>query len=870
MAFPTIVSTSQGSSTGTSHVILLPSVKTVGNLFVVIFTGNGSPIVTTTTGNNWNRSIAYDDTTDISWACIYWKISTGVENLIINTSIVTRTSQIVYEFSGADYVTVASSVGQNSTTPNSPSLDILEGSALDVAWISAATFNQSGFSSGTITVTPPSGYGSLINQQLSTIGGSISTAFRNVNASVENPNNFILSNTVTSWIAWTIAVYKKPLIYPTVVKTLSNNVTDTFSASIDYPLRDTLSLISLPSNVAGTLLVAFVYSFSFGADVIVDTNLSNTGWIKYGASTSAGSLVLTIFYKFSADSTNTLYVRRGGGVNITRFICYAINNATSLSASFFSQFIPTTTVFDPPLLNSSGGVGNYLYIATVIYNSNNGSTVVNKTPTNYINLLSEPSIPTSIAILSTQKSTVLLSDNPDSFWITQPSEFVAATLSVKYIAPTPISTLPTTGSLSIKSATANSIALTVDKNNIGSKSLTALSLAAGSVYRKIGTNLNTLPEQVIAGGDFENGAAPIFSNAQGYDVNFLISNSIDRAYTGSRSGKIQKIGGSALKNYAIWDGGTVLAWARLDNPVVGKRYRASMYIYIPSSNPLAADNHLVQFTVTNKRYRGGINYSSFAGPPSVTNTFETVISNTTYNIGSIKNTWQRMECVFEVNSLYTDVSGIDVNRVPIFLLLNDNLNTTTVLNNGLMYIDQIEIYELQLNNLPTAPYGMTEFYGYGDIINTSVNLAIDTPTYFSSSSGPYRGSSQVVNLNVTNPGLFGNSYFGIRLAKALELYSISIGHTAKATLYNVNTGVSLTATSTGTFGILSSTGQEDLNIYGDTVMKFIMTVEENGNNSNVNSFLRLQIASVWAATNTIVPVISGTTSVSFGTATSIV
>lgn len=211
MAFPQIVTntTSEEQNAVTSHTVDLPSGIVSGNLLLVFFSTDESPVVAWPAG--WTQFFSKSGHgTDCKIFAAY-RQADGLEGSTItvttsaggDSSGSEPSAHASYRISGAEDPSTQAPEGSSGATGSTinPDPDSLTptGGAKDYLWIAAVSTNNT-----TTYSSAPTGYSNFLT--IVTSQNGIGTADRENNATSENPGAFTLSGS-TRWGAGTIAVH---------------------------------------------------------------------------------------------------------------------------------------------------------------------------------------------------------------------------------------------------------------------------------------------------------------------------------------------------------------------------------------------------------------------------------------------------------------------------------------------------------------------------------------------------------------------------------------------------------------------------------------------------------------------------------------
>jgi len=195
----------------TEHNVDMPATVNAGDLLIVLFTNDGSAIVTTPAGWTQLASNANGAAVRLS---VYYKIAEGTEGgATVNfvTSAAEQAAAQVYritDWHGTTLPEISTAATGTSTRPNPASLELTGWDVADTLWIAVA--GQDRGDQGEPTAYPAS-YTDGISTLSSNGTGSCRThsARRVLNAASENPGAFTIPVS-EQWVAFTIAVRPKP------------------------------------------------------------------------------------------------------------------------------------------------------------------------------------------------------------------------------------------------------------------------------------------------------------------------------------------------------------------------------------------------------------------------------------------------------------------------------------------------------------------------------------------------------------------------------------------------------------------------------------------------------------------------------------
>lgn len=201
-AFPYIVTQSTGrtSTTDTTgHSITMPTGITAGNLLICIFSVDGAPTCTASSG--WTKLGQASYSTVVTQA-IFYKVAAGGDTLTITTSVVEQSSHIVLRIAGAGSTITGTPANGSSTNSNPPSYNA--GSSKKYLWVATR--------GGDSTIVPtyiPTNYSSGTQYAAAGTGGaSTSTAARQYEIQTEDPGTWTVAT--EEWVCWTLAIPPAP------------------------------------------------------------------------------------------------------------------------------------------------------------------------------------------------------------------------------------------------------------------------------------------------------------------------------------------------------------------------------------------------------------------------------------------------------------------------------------------------------------------------------------------------------------------------------------------------------------------------------------------------------------------------------------
>jgi hypothetical protein len=214
--FPVVEATAESSTStaGTSHTITMPA-GTQASDMVLLVVGTGNAAASFDALTDWSEIL--DEGTSGGLKILTYTGSGAPSNPTFTSSTNVRTATIAFRISGADKTTTPEiAVTPGSATNNSPDPPALTpsvpGGALDYLWIAVGTYQGEAVDDDSWCNSPPTNYDPSTPLQkacgtLGTfLGGIVYAAYRQLNASSENPGTFNTDLNFT-WRTQTICVY---------------------------------------------------------------------------------------------------------------------------------------------------------------------------------------------------------------------------------------------------------------------------------------------------------------------------------------------------------------------------------------------------------------------------------------------------------------------------------------------------------------------------------------------------------------------------------------------------------------------------------------------------------------------------------------
>ena len=204
MGFPVVQTRSSGiqGSNSQTHAITLPAGIAVGDLLLLIFSSDGTPICSTTS-SGWNKLGQASYTTTSPTAAIFYKFATGSDACTIDTTASEQSTHVCLRISGAGTPNIGTASTGDGTNSDPPS--VTGSASLDHLWV--ATRSGDG---ATVATVAPTYYGDLQTKAGGTSGASTNSAERSLNAQTENPG--IFTSATEQWVCYTVAVPPIPAI----------------------------------------------------------------------------------------------------------------------------------------------------------------------------------------------------------------------------------------------------------------------------------------------------------------------------------------------------------------------------------------------------------------------------------------------------------------------------------------------------------------------------------------------------------------------------------------------------------------------------------------------------------------------------------
>lgn len=234
LGYPSVAAVNGGSTpVDSSHTVNLPAGIESGDLLLIFFASDGSPVITfPNEGVDWFQ-LFETDYTQVTFGAWY-RIADGGEGASITVSTsasqeASYTSYRIIDYSGTPEV--GSSVTGTNANPDPPNLTPSWGSS-DNLWFAICGYDRD------VTVSSyPTFYTDGRNDVGGTPGGcGVGSARRTYRGASDNPLNFVLSG-ADEWIANTVAV--RPTLSPLV------SVTATGVASGEHEIKTTADGVNL-------------------------------------------------------------------------------------------------------------------------------------------------------------------------------------------------------------------------------------------------------------------------------------------------------------------------------------------------------------------------------------------------------------------------------------------------------------------------------------------------------------------------------------------------------------------------------------------------------------------------------------------------
>jgi hypothetical protein len=191
------------STDTTSHAITLPTSIAVGELLLVVFSVDGAPLVSVSSGTGWNFLGQRSNGATVTGA-VFWKIATGSDALTLATSVAEQSSHVSFRISGVKIPgnitasnTAATGANTDPVTHTMPGTD-----NRGRLWIATRMGDST-----TVATVAPSGYSDLQTQAAAGAGGaSTNTAEKTTTGTTntEDPGTFTSGS--IAWVSFTIGI----------------------------------------------------------------------------------------------------------------------------------------------------------------------------------------------------------------------------------------------------------------------------------------------------------------------------------------------------------------------------------------------------------------------------------------------------------------------------------------------------------------------------------------------------------------------------------------------------------------------------------------------------------------------------------------
>lgn len=304
MAFPVVeaTATTVNETRATSHPVNLPSGITAGDLLLMAFYSRGS--VTITWPSGWTEVDQYAYTAGVKNVTggIAYRIADGSEGSTVTVTINSsrRIAAVIWRISGADTAVAPEFSRQagDSTNPDSPALTPSWG-AVDTLWLSIE-----GHTNGASSVTSyPANYSGGVQALSSGSAGRADAAgaYRQLNASSEDPGQFTIANTA-SWVAYTVSI--SPRNSADLAASLPRiSAQASASVAVQLDLSSTLPSPSLSSSVSADITLSLSSAIPLAA---ADFSVSRVPDVDLAASLPAISLDASASVEVGVDVSSTL------------------------------------------------------------------------------------------------------------------------------------------------------------------------------------------------------------------------------------------------------------------------------------------------------------------------------------------------------------------------------------------------------------------------------------------------------------------------------------------------------------------------------------------------------------------------------------
>jgi len=187
----------------TSHAITLPSGIQTGELLLVVFSSDGFPFISVSSGTNWNFLGQASNGTTVTGA-IFWKIADGSDSLTVGTSVAEQSSHISFRISGVKKPgNVTGSNSNGSSTNSDPPSHTMPGTGnRGRLWIATRSGDAQ-----VVATAAPSLYSNLQTiAATGSNGASTNTAERTVSSTAVTQNPGVFTSATEQWVSFTIGI----------------------------------------------------------------------------------------------------------------------------------------------------------------------------------------------------------------------------------------------------------------------------------------------------------------------------------------------------------------------------------------------------------------------------------------------------------------------------------------------------------------------------------------------------------------------------------------------------------------------------------------------------------------------------------------
>jgi hypothetical protein len=188
---------------GNTHEITLPSGIETNDLLLVVFSCDGGPTVSVSSGSGWNALGQRSNGTTVTGA-VFWKIANNDDSLTLGTSASEQSSHVSFRISGIkkNGNVSGTDAGGSSTNSNPPSHTMPGTDLRGRLWIATRSGDAK-----VVATAAPSGYSELQTIAAGeTEGASTNTAEKTTTGTenTEDPGTF--TSATEQWVSFTIGI----------------------------------------------------------------------------------------------------------------------------------------------------------------------------------------------------------------------------------------------------------------------------------------------------------------------------------------------------------------------------------------------------------------------------------------------------------------------------------------------------------------------------------------------------------------------------------------------------------------------------------------------------------------------------------------